>query len=358
MTTARQLPLLALVALLSCGLAACCGAPEPPAKLEPEATAPTRLRAPSRPNPVIAHVDGEKIYAARVDAEFRRALKLRERAGVPASTRWRDRKRQSILNELIADALVRRAMKDGNVVVTEAEVDARIQKKIETTFRSRRALDQHLAKLGRTTADYRDQTRVELGVEKLAPDPRACEATDEELRALYDARKTRFKARERVKLSVVFLRVAPGTGAEGRALMARRAKSLAAAARSGKEPFEDLARRHSDGPTAAAGGALGWVFANNLDPKVAAKVFRAPVGTITEPISTRLGFQIVRVEDRRAAGVRGFDEVREALAAQIAARKLRDLRAQVVADLRRRYPVTVTPEPRDSTPRTLPGSSK
>ncbi len=326
--------------------------------VSPPATAP-ELAPPVRPNPVIAEVGNQRIYQARLEAEFGRALRVRERAGVPASERWRERKRQQILNDLIGDALVLQAMEDGGVVVSEAEIDARIRHKVETTFRSKDALDQHLAKLGRTAADYRTETRVALGVERLADDPKACEPTEEELVALYEKRRVRFKARSRVKLSALFLRVPRGTSPERRREVAGRAKTLAASARSGRESFADLARRHSDGPTAAQGGQLGWVFANNLDPRVAVEVFRVPVGTITAPVATRLGFQILRVEDRREAGVRGFDEVRDALAAQVSGRKARDVRASVVARLRKKYPVRVREEllAEDPVARTPPGSS-
>jgi peptidyl-prolyl cis-trans isomerase C len=352
--------LFALAALAAFWVGACCSSEQSePASPAQEPSPESRLAPAARPNPVIARVGSQKIYKARLEAEFARALRVRERAGVPASARWRERKRESILNDLIGDALVMAAMRDGGVTVTEAEVDARIRQKIETTFRSREALDRHLAKLGRTAADYRTQTRVSLGVERLAADPKACEPTEEELTALYESRRQRFKARSRVKLSAIVLRVPRGTSAEGRRELGARAKTLAASARSGREGFADLARRHSDGPTASRGGELGWVFANNLDPRVAVEVFRVPVGTIAGPIATRLGFQIVRVEDRRAAGVREFDEVRDALAAQITGRKARDLRSQVVAGLRKKYPVTVREElVAETVGETRPGSSQ
>jgi parvulin-like peptidyl-prolyl isomerase len=295
-------------------------------------------------------VGGVPIYDTRHEAEFQRALRVRERTGVPVGETWQTRKRQELLNELIGDELVLRAMRDRSTQVTESDVDARIERKIQTTFKTRRVWKRHLSKMGQTTADYRRGVKIELGVEGLAEDASTYLVSEEELQAFYRERRSGLRARSRVDLAMIVLRVRRSATAADRATMRTRAYALASAARRGDASFEDLARRYSDGPTAASGGRLGWVFASNLDPRVARKVFREPIGTITEPVSTKLGFQIAKIYNRRDKGIRELDEVRGVLRAQLGGRKARDVRGRLVTALRRVYAVTVADVPGESVP--------
>lgn len=63
--------------------------------------------------------------------------------------------------------------------------------------------------------------------------------------------------------------------------------------------FSAVARQFSQDPTAASGGDLGWVRPGQLDPKVDAALAQMKPGSVSPPIRTASGFQIVMLREVR-----------------------------------------------------------
>jgi peptidyl-prolyl cis-trans isomerase SurA len=64
--------------------------------------------------------------------------------------------------------------------------------------------------------------------------------------------------------------------------------------------FESCAKKYSDGPEAQDGGNLGFITKGSLNEiTFEEKAFNLPVGQISEPFETRLGFHILKVVERR-----------------------------------------------------------
>ena len=99
--------------------------------------------------------------------------------------------------------------------------------------------------------------------------------------------------------------------------------------------FAPLARENSeDQGSAAHGGDLGFVAEGEMDPafRRAVAALKNP-GDLSDVIETPYGYHIVRLEERRAAGKRPFDEVREPLLMQARAALLKEARANDVQNL-------------------------
>jgi parvulin-like peptidyl-prolyl isomerase len=72
------------------------------------------------------------------------------------------------------------------------------------------------------------------------------------------------------------------------------ARSLRAKLDATPSDFDRLARKHSDGPSAAKGGRLGhWTFGRMVKP-FDHGVLRLRVGTIGGPVLTRFGYHLIR----------------------------------------------------------------
>ncbi len=65
--------------------------------------------------------------------------------------------------------------------------------------------------------------------------------------------------------------------------------------------FADLARVNSQGPTAAAGGDIGFLSQGMLAPSLDKLVFRMKVGDVSDVVRAKQGFVILKVTDRLAA---------------------------------------------------------
>ena len=68
--------------------------------------------------------------------------------------------------------------------------------------------------------------------------------------------------------------------------------------------FEDIAKKSSDGPSAADGGALGVFKRGQLAKELEDKTFAMKAGEVSDVIRTKQGYVILKVVDHQMAGIR------------------------------------------------------
>ena len=99
-------------------------------------------------------------------------------------------------------------------------------------------------------------------------------------------------------------------------------------------PFEELAGEHSTDPgSAEEGGDLGWF---NLDQMVApfAEMVESlePGETGAEPVETRFGWHVVRLDDTRQTPAPSFDDLRPELEDHVRRQAVNDMISELRAD--------------------------
>jgi hypothetical protein len=88
------------------------------------------------------------------------------------------------------------------------------------------------------------------------------------------------------------------------------------------QDFEVLARTQSIDGSKEQGGDLGWVPSTALLPELARMVPSMPLGQISQPVRTDLGYYLLQVLDSRKKGeVQSLEEVKEIIAWRIKAQK-------------------------------------
>ena len=73
--------------------------------------------------------------------------------------------------------------------------------------------------------------------------------------------------------------------------------------------FDDLAKKESNGPSAAQGGDLSYFKRGVLAKELEDRVFALKAGEVTDVIRTKQGFVILKVTEHQAAGVPTLKEV-------------------------------------------------
>ncbi len=73
--------------------------------------------------------------------------------------------------------------------------------------------------------------------------------------------------------------------------------------------FEDIAKKNSDGPSAADGGALGMFKRGQLAKELEDKTFAMKTGDVTDVIRTKQGYVILKVIDHQMAGIPPMKDV-------------------------------------------------
>jgi peptidyl-prolyl cis-trans isomerase C len=109
------------------------------------------------------------------------------------------------------------------------------------------------------------------------------------------------------------------------------AKAIAAELKNGAD-FAELARQKSTDPGAAEGGDLGYFPKEEMVPEFAEAVFKLEKGQVSEPVHTRFGWHIIKLEDKRERQVPAFDQVRDQLATHLVRKAQADLIAKLRAD--------------------------
>ncbi len=158
--------------------------------------------------------------------------------------------------------------------------------------------------------------------------------TKEEQQQFYDEHKSEMERPEAIKLSEILVapqKTAAATDAkpadpsnpdaknqEAEAAKQAEAAALAAAEAKANEllkqiragaSFEDIAKKSSDGPSAAQGGDLGEFKRGALAKELEDKTFAMKAGEVTDVIRTKQGYVILKVVSHQSAGIPPLKEI-------------------------------------------------
>jgi peptidyl-prolyl cis-trans isomerase D len=149
--------------------------------------------------------------------------------------------------------------------------------------------------------------------------------SNDELRKVYNQRHEEFKAAEGAHILHILLKVEPGSAPAVDAAAKAKAESIVKQLRAGAD-FAKLAQENSGDPSSSGkGGDMGWVDKGTTVEPFDTAAFSIPLNTISDPIhSKEFGYHIIKVVERRGAGYRPFEEVRDRIAALTADQQAKD----------------------------------
>ena len=220
------------------------------------------------------------------------------------------------LEDLIATRLILKAYDADsklNKPAVEKHVEARVSEFIQERFGGDRqeflkALQAERMPLEEWRRRLRE--RVIVGIMRNRDVDSRVVISPREVRAAYERNRGDYQRSERVQLRVIHIR--GGTNETDRAVRKGLAESVAGKLASGAD-FGDLARQFSEDPSSAKGGEWGWIVLSDLRPEMAKVIAGLERGKTSGVISMDGDSYLVRVEDREAAGVVPFDEVRSSI---------------------------------------------
>ena len=166
------------------------------------------------------------------------------------------------------------------------------------------------------------------------------EPADAVARAYYDRHKDLFVEPEQVKLSVILLRVDPSAPIAQWRSADEEGKRLHAKLVAGAD-FAELARLHSGDRSAPRGGQMEYTHRGMLPEAVQQVVEKLALGALSEPVRLLEGVAILRLDGRKPAQQRRFEEVRER-AGDLWQREEGEARwKKLIAELRQATPVRI-----------------
>ena len=158
------------------------------------------------------------------------------------------------------------------------------------------------------------KTDPEIKVRYLHLNPKNFEAgvtvTAEDIRDYYESNTDKFKDPKTVQARHILIKVDQNAKPEEVESAHQRAEDVLKLAREGQD-FAALARQYSEGPTKTKGGDLGTFRREAMVKPFADKAFSMKAGDISDPVRTRFGWHIIKVEKVNQASVLSFDDAKK-----------------------------------------------
>jgi peptidyl-prolyl cis-trans isomerase SurA len=241
---------------------------------------------------------------------------------------------KDILRDLMDQQLLLDKGKDLGITGDTDLIKSLDQMRKDMKLDSLEALEKEATKQGISWEDFKQNKRNQIITQKVIGEEVSTKLSisKEEEQKFYDEHKSEMEQPEYIRLSEILvapkaaassITPAPDSSAAGSAPAAQppadeAAKAVtddtalsAAEAKAndllkqirGGASFEDIAKKNSDGPSAADGGALGMFKRGQLAKELEDRTFAMKAGDVTDVIRTKQGYVILKVVDHQQAGI-------------------------------------------------------
>ncbi len=261
-------------------------------------------------------------------------------------------RRQALLANL-GEATMRELYEELLVLSRADQLDVRIpEKSIQEALERAKAsfgieteedFERALAQSGMTREDLREQMTRNLKIREVIGREvhTRIELEDEDLRRHYQANLEDFRVPEKLELSELVVLELDGSDPAERAALAAELKERIVA---GTLSDEELAAYREEGAVAGWIG-LGWVERGDLDPSLEEAAWGLEAGAVSDPVEARGGLHLLRVNERTAAEVRSFDQVRPQIEARLGNERFREELSKYMSELEGRSYIVFQPPP-------------
>jgi peptidyl-prolyl cis-trans isomerase SurA len=215
------------------------------------------------------------------------------------------------LDQLIAEKLIGQQIREAHIEVTEDDIERAIEDITRQNRITRDELKQAIESRGMSMSQYKDDLERQLKRLKLIDLKVRSRVVvpDADVRAEWERQVSLEKRDRMVKLRHLFFNWGESPDKnEKRRVLERAAKGRERIAAG--EPFDQVAKEISQGPTAAEGGDLGWLGMQDLLPELARAVSKMKSGELSQPIETENGAHVVLLEDSKLKEPTGFEEAK------------------------------------------------
>jgi len=261
---------------------------------------------------------------------------------------------KAALDKLVDEALLRQKAEALKLKVYERELEngvGEIRKRFSRTpdgaqlsvEKAEEAFRAELKKEGVTMEEFRERIRRQLMVQKLVQDTikaRAKMPGDAETKAYFDninlalkgeeasikgldaeamqdllavAGKFKEITAERLRLRHILVKLKEGAAPEEKKAALDKALALRKDLDGGLDFDEAAGKNSDDEESAKRGGDLGYIIKGMLPLEVEAIAFKLQVGENSQPVESKFGLHILRLEEKRAAQKLRYEAVKEDL---------------------------------------------
>ncbi len=235
------------------------------------------------------------------------------------------------LKKLVDLELLYQEAQAKNLVADDKKVDEMITD-IKTKFPDAGAFEEILTKNGSSEAELREDIRTNLSIENIMYKEISSkvEISDKDAKDFYQKNKEKFNLPEAVRVSHILTRDIKEKSGEAKE-SAKQEESAEQKIKDIKkrldkgEDFTELARANSACPSGKKGGDLGYIEHGKTVPEFEKAAFALKkIGDISPIVKTSFGYHIIKLADKRPAGIVPYDEIKEELKGNLKKQKINE----------------------------------
>ena len=226
-------------------------------------------------------------------------------------------KDKDVLRDLIDQQLLLEKGKDLGITADTEVIKKLDQMRKEMSLDSMEDLEKAAASQGVSFEDFKQNMRNQIITQQVIGKEISSHMniTKEEEKKFYEEHKDQLAQPEQIRLSEILIstekkpqdNAAPAE--EAKILEAAQAKANDVLEQIKNGDFAEVAKKNSDGPTAAQGGDLGYFRRGMLAKELEDKTFAMKPGDVSDVIRTKQGFVILKVSEHQQAGIPAFNEI-------------------------------------------------
>jgi len=195
---------------------------------------------------------------------------------------------EQVLNQMINEFLIEDEAKKQKINVSDKEINDKFNE-IKNQFVDEQNFNRWLESQRITSEELKKQIRLQFLQNKLVIKAKGIKVTDKEIKDFFEQNKSKLDIPEQIRCRHILVKTK------------EQADDLLVALRAGAD-FSVMAKAKSEDPaTKDQGGDIGFFTRGMLLPEFEDVAFRLKVGEISEPIQTKLGFHIIKLEEKKPA---------------------------------------------------------
>ncbi|MEW5766637.1 MAG: peptidylprolyl isomerase [bacterium] len=132
----------------------------------------------------------------------------------------------------------------------------------------------------------------------------------EEIKTYFQQHRDDFKTEEKVKASHILVKLDEKAALEEEAKVKEKIDGILAQIKAGAD-FADMAKKYSECPSGPKGGDLGFFGRGQMVKEFEEAAFGLSEGELSEPVKTKFGYHIIRLEEKKPGQYKELEEVRE-----------------------------------------------
>jgi peptidyl-prolyl cis-trans isomerase C len=271
----------------------------------------------------VAVVNGTIVTRGELDQELQVVMKRFGNAGRTLGAAQLSQIEPQVLERLIDRELLFQEAEQAGIRIEEKTVDAQLEK-FKKGLPDEAAFKKALEQMHLSEQDVRQQIRRGMTIRQWIDGKfvNKISVSEKEVKEYYDSHPKMFERPEEVRASHILIKV-DAKADEPTKLKARKDLEEIQKKLLKGEDFAKLAKKYSQGPSAAKGGDLGYFRRGQMVPPFEKAAFALKPGEVSDIVVTRYGYHLIKVMDIKPAKTFPYPEVKEKLTRLLKGEKVR-----------------------------------